>query len=134
MEKLLGLALVIIASGCLHAGTPTATADSPDSSAGENTVAYTGSGFQPSTITIEQGETVTWVDRSGGQMWVATDVHPSHTVYPGSSIQDCGTSQEEQMFDQCEAGDSYSFTFEETGEWDYHNHRNARHGGTVVVE
>ena len=55
-------------------------------------------------------------------MWVASDVHPTHDELPG--------------FDQLEgveAGNDYSFTFEEVGEWTYHNHLVPTDTGTIVV-
>ncbi len=97
-----------------------------------NTVFYTDSGFQPQTIEIEQGETVTWLDRSSNPMWVASNRHPSHTQYDGNSLsQHCGSGEE--PFDQCEPGEVFSFTFEKQGTWQYHNHKAAGDQGTVVV-
>jgi plastocyanin len=102
----------------------------------ENTVYLTDSGFLPSEITIEQGETVTWINNDSSSMWVATDEHPSHTNYAGSQLyQHCSSGdQTEAAFDQCSSGDRFSFSFEKTGEWDYHNHDNAGQTGTVIVE
>jgi len=44
----------------------------------------------------------------------------------------CGTGT--TSFDQCANGGSYSFTFTKAGTWRYHNHSNASHFGTVIVE
>jgi hypothetical protein len=30
-------------------------------------------------------------------------------------------------------GESYQFTFNKVGTWQYHNHRNAAHSGVVIV-
>lgn len=106
-----------------------------DSNTEENTVTYTDSGFSPETITIEQGETVTW-ESEGSTMWVASDQHPLHTEYSDTSrTEHCSNGdQTEAAFDQCSASSSFSFTFEKTGEWDYHNHESSFHYGTVIVE
>ncbi|MFB6209296.1 MAG: plastocyanin/azurin family copper-binding protein [Candidatus Nanohaloarchaea archaeon] len=149
------LALVIVASGCLHAAPGTAepdqtsdsgtknpqngntqTATGNNSGSGTNTVYYTSSGFQPSTITIQQGETVTWVNNASASMWVGSNRHPTHTRYAGTSLREhCQNGDQiSSAFDQCSTGDRFSFTFERTGEWGYHNHKNFVHKGTVVVE
>lgn len=108
-----------------------------DTSLQEVIVKYTNNGFSPQNIEIPSGTTVTFVNESSGKMWVATDVHPSHTVYPGSNISKCGTEEQSLLFDQCESienGGSYSFKFTEVGEWDYHNHSKSGDGGTIVVK
>ena len=100
------------------------------------TITYTDSGFSPSTVTVSQGDEVEWVDESDeNSMWVASDRHPSHEDYSGTSRREhCSDDSRTDPFDQCESGDDFEFEFDQTGEWDYHNHDFARHGGTVVVE
>lgn len=97
-----------------------------------NLVYYRDSGFEPDSITIEEGEEVTWIDESSSRMWVGSDQHPSHTEYDGTSLNDHCPS--EDSFDSCGPVGRYSFTFNQTGEWGYHNHRAAGDTGTVVVE
>jgi plastocyanin len=137
--KLLILGLVVITSGCMDNGqsgqTSAPTEETTDNT--ENyTVYLTESGFQPSELTIQQGETVTWVNNASNSMWVASDQHPSHNNYAGSALyQHCqGGDQTEAAFDQCSSGGEFSFTFEKTGEWSYHNHERAVQGGTITVE
>ncbi|MBI4151358.1 hypothetical protein HY496_00165, partial [Candidatus Woesearchaeota archaeon] len=63
--------------------------------------------------------------------------HPTHTVYPHSGIEKCGTADEGMIFDACRAlaqGETFSFIFTETGSWKYHDHLNPRKTGTVIVE
>lgn len=86
-------------------------------------VEYTNQGFSPHSITIKKGETVTWVNKSGDSMWVASNPHPTHTDYPG--------------FDELQGvpnGGTYSFTFEKIGNWGYHNHLEPSNQGIVVVQ
>jgi plastocyanin len=97
-------------------------------------VTYSSSGFSPKTVTIKLGDTVTWTNESGSNMWVATAVHPSHTVYDGTSTNEHCSNPNETTFDQCSGGDSYLFTFIKEGNWKYHNHQGPQHTGTVVVE
>lgn len=95
--------------------------EEPEQGAAETTeVSYGDDGFAPKTITVESGTTVTWTNESNRPMWVASDVHPAHNIFPD--------------FDQLGSGDSYSFTFGQTGEWEYHNHLFPSHTGTVIVE
>lgn len=96
-------------------------------------VTYTDSGFSPETITISAGETVTFVNNSSRGMWVASDIHPTHTLYPEKTDADCLGSS----FDACEktpVGESWSFTFNKEGSWKYHDHARASRTGIVVVE
>ncbi len=85
----------------------------------------TDDGYEPSEITIKQGQAVVFENISSGAAWPAADIHPSHAGYPGSGIEKCGTDKESQIFDACatlEPGQEYAFTFEYAGEWQYHDH------------
>jgi plastocyanin len=139
------LSLVLVAATVIVSGCASTTDTAPnDSSSGmqpsnvsENAtvVTHTNSGFEPGTVTIEQGETVVWMSETGN-MWVASDQHPTHTEYSGTSrMEHCQNGdQNTAAFDQCRAGERFSFTFEQTGEWGYHNHENNFQSGTVIVE
>lgn len=94
-------------------------------------------GFVPKTLKIKKGDKVTWINQMATAAWVATDVHPTHTTYPGSSSIKCGTAEEKNIFDSCRAfqrGESYSFVFNEVGEWGYHNHLNPSKDARIIVE
>ena len=88
------------------------------------TVELTSHGtFEPDTVTIKSGQTVKWVNNSGGLMWVASNPHPTHTDLPG--------------FDQKQvmhSGDSWEFTFIKAGRFGYHDHLEPSRRGTVIVE
>ena len=98
------------------------SSSSSASSEGANSVNYTANGFEPNSITIKAGETVTWTNKDTDDMWVASNPHPTHTDYPGfdalKNIPPNGT---------------YSFTFTKVGTWGYHNHLNPSQKGEVVV-
>ncbi len=103
----------------------------------ENVIEITSAGFNPKSLTIQAGETVTFVNKDAAAHWPASNVHPTHTTYPGSSINKCGTADESAIFDACKGlaeGEEYSFTFTRTGRWPFHDHRNPSKGGTIVVE
>ena len=97
------------------------------------TVTYTENGFIPTSVEIQKGESVEFKNESGESVWVASAMHPTHAVYPQKSEGDCLGSS----FDACkavESGSSWTFTFTEVGSWNYHNHVQASHWGTVVVK
>jgi plastocyanin len=97
-------------------------------------VIYTGSGFEPPTLTIKAGNIVAFKNESGQDMWVGSDVHPSHMDYAGTTLRDHCPDDTWTAFDQCEAGETFGFTFKKVGTWKYHNHRHASHTGTIIVE
>lgn len=86
-------------------------------------VDYTATGFSPATVTVKKGTTVKFINKSDGQMEVASNPHPIHTDYPG--FDQYKSAQKGQM--------EYDFTFEKVGTWGYHNHLNPTDTGTVVV-
>lgn len=100
------------------------------------TITYGASGFSPQSVTINKGDTVTWVNQRGGTMWVASDEHPSHTEFDGTTrAAHCAAGYTgAKPFDQCGTGASYSFTFDKTGTFDFHDHTAAQFGGTVTVK
>lgn len=130
---MLVLAVVVVAAGCTSQPGQQSNVSDTGGSAGNNTIFFTDSGFEPETLTVEKGETVTWIDRSRNTMWVASDVHPSHRQYSGTSLQQhCSNGGD--AFDQCGTGERYRFTFDKTGEWSYHNHQPFVQGGKIIVE
>ncbi len=101
-----------------------------------HTIDITSMGFSPATLEINNGDIVTFINRDSESHWPASDVHPSHTAYPGSSISKCGSAEANRIFDACKdlnEGERYSFTFNEIGPWRYHDHRNPGMRGTIVV-
>lgn len=86
-------------------------------------VSYNNSGFAPESIKIKKGETVKFTNQSDNLMWVASDPHPTHTIL--KEFDEKNTTAKDE---------GYEFKFERAGTWRYHNHRNAGHTGTVIVE
>ncbi len=87
-----------------------------------NTVTITASGFSPATITISAGESVMWVNNDIKNHWPASDPHPQHTDYSGFDSLGIST------------GSSWSFKFNETGTWNYHDHNMPSRKGIVIVQ
>ncbi|MDO8509201.1 MAG: hypothetical protein Q7S27_05975 [Nanoarchaeota archaeon] len=103
---------------------------------GENVITITSAGFGPKTLQIKQGDSVTFVNEDTAEHWPASAMHPTHTVYPGSDIEKCGTVEEIKIFDACKGlkqGEKYMFVFNEKGKWNYHDHLVSGLYGTVEV-
>ncbi len=101
-------------------------------------IEITSAGFFPEIVTISVGDTVTFTNKDSAPHWPASDLHPTHTVYPGTGISKCfdETTDKTTLFDSCRGlaqGESWSFTFTQAGEWEYHDHRNANLKGTIIV-
>lgn len=86
-------------------------------------VAYTDEGFIPREITISKGETVRFINKSSQLMWVASDSHPMHDIFP-----------EFDQFGVSAFGEVFDYTFKDVGEWAFHDHVNASMVGMVKVE
>lgn len=100
-------------------------------------VTFTDAGYAPATITVKQGESVTFKNEGTAATWPASAMHPTHAVYPGSGIEKCGTDEQAGIFDACRglnAGESWSFQFNEIGDWKYHDHLNPTKFGAIIVE
>lgn len=100
--------------------TPTDEATNPAQSGTQ--VLITANGFEPKSVTIKVGETVTWTNQTSAEVRVASDPHPLHTGLPG--LDDLSGATQ---------GDTYSFTFTKAGTFGYHDHNNTSVKGTVVV-
>lgn len=100
-------------------------------------ITYDDNGFSPNPLTVKVGTKVTFKNKSSVDFWPASAMHPTHEVYPGSSITKCGISAAGTIFDACAGvvpGASWTFTFKEKGSWWYHDHFKASRYGKVVVE
>ncbi|OGC80708.1 hypothetical protein A2943_02355 [Candidatus Adlerbacteria bacterium RIFCSPLOWO2_01_FULL_51_16] len=117
-------------SGDTNVNIDVTTAPTPTSV----TVTYSSSGFSPSPVTIKKGGAVTFVDSNPSvDMWVASAMHPTHSVYSGTSLSAHCDDTTDNSFDQCKVGSSYSFTFTKVGTWGYHNHSQSSDFGQVIV-
>lgn len=103
--------------------TPSASSENNSTSPAAITITYNGTSYSPSSVTVKAGTTVTFVNAGSKPFWPASDPHPTHTRY-GTFDAKRGVA----------AGESYSFTFDQTGTWGFHDHLNASAKGTIVVE
>lgn len=105
--------------------------------AADYTIRMTAEGFEPSSVTIATGDTVTFINDDARERWPASNIHPTHTLHPGSDIRKCGTDGEKTIFDACRGltqGESYQFTFTSAGTWRFHDHLYASLGGEIIVK
>lgn len=124
-------------SAAIGTETGTAPAAGADTDA-TATITLTDAGFMPSTVTVNAGDTVRFVNQSSRGMWVGSDEHPTHTEYDGTTTREhCADGANTTgTFDQCSAaasGASWEYTFEKPGTFGFHNHVGASNTGTVIV-
>lgn len=86
------------------------------------TVILTEKGFSPETINIRKGESVKFETKRGKLFWPASDLHPTHDIYPGFDPRQ-----------PIEHTSSWTFKFEKSGEWSYHDHLAPFYTGTIKV-
>jgi plastocyanin len=79
-------------------------------------------GFTPNAMTVAPGTKVTWIALDGSQPFVASNPHPIHT------------DQEGLQSGTLDMGETFSYTYTETGAWGYHNHNAPTQTGTVTVQ
>lgn len=106
-------------------------AEKPAAEKKEHIITYTDNGYAPATLTIKKGETVIFKNQSSRAMWAASAMHPTHRVYPTTG--GCLGS----TFDACkgvQTGDSWSFKFDVSGSWKYHDHLTPGDRGEIIVQ
>jgi len=79
--------------------------------------------FVPNEVTINVGETVTWVNDGEDFFWPASDVHPTHELL---SAFDAKKPLKPEK--------AYSYTFTKPGSWTFHDHLNPASIGVVHVK
>ncbi|MEK7517798.1 MAG: hypothetical protein AAB583_04570 [Patescibacteria group bacterium] len=88
-----------------------------------HTVNLTEAGFSPNELTINKDDTVIFTTNRDQSFWPASNLHPTHGIYP--------------QFDPkqpVEPGKEWSFVFDKVGTWKYHDHLAPLYRGTINVE
>jgi plastocyanin len=86
-------------------------------------VRITDQGFVPQSITVKKGSKVEFINDTSLEAWPASDLHPTHGIYP--------------EFDPREplpTGASWVFEFSDQGSWRYHDHLKPNRRGLINVE
>jgi hypothetical protein len=79
-------------------------------------------GFFPQSVTIHQGEHITFVSKIGKPFWPASNIHPTHTRYSAFDPQK-----------PVSAGVPWQFTFDRVGKWRFHDHIFPEFTGVITV-
>ena len=101
------------------------------------TVNFTSDGYVPAEVTINEGDTVKFMNQSNINMWPASAMHPTHENYDGTSLSEHCKQTINLSFDACKnipVGWTYLFTFDKAGTWKYHDHLNPKFSGSVIVK
>jgi len=96
---------------------PTMTAANLNTISTDNTVVINNFAFSPQQITVRTGTTVTWINQ---------DSVTHQPVADSAALIGMGSAP-------LNTGDSYSYTFTQTGTWNYHCNIHPEMTGTVVV-
>lgn len=86
-------------------------------------IRMTQNGFEPQTVTVDENSTVIFINQDKVDHWPASNVHPTHELYP--------------EFDPQRAinpGSSWSFKPKKIGQWKYHDHLLPHLRGTLIVQ
>jgi plastocyanin len=86
------------------------------------TIVRTAEGYEPKEVSIKKGDIVMWVNESGEFHWPASDLHPTHGVYP-----------EFDPLRPIAVDETWKFKFDKEGVWKYHDHIRANKTGTITV-
>jgi len=79
-------------------------------------------GFYPEELRIQKGDTVIFSTTRGAPFWPASNLHPSHTIYP-----------EFDPKEPIDPGKAWSFRFNKVGNWKYHDHLAPLFRGEIMV-
>lgn len=93
-------------------------------------------GFKPKKSHVDVNTKVVFENVGKEEHWPATDDHPSHTLYDGTSLEEHCTSGATPAFDACKSlknGETWSFVFTKEGVYRYHDHVWPQFNGEVVV-
>ena len=80
-------------------------------------------GYISSRITIKKGTTVYFKNQGKDDRWPASNIHPTHEIYPEFD------SQKPLV-----PGSEWSFAFDKTGTWYFHDHLSPEITGSIIVE
>ena len=115
---------IILVAGAVFLMNRQQAPQTPASTEGKEgvVITLTDKGFQPSEVSIKKGETVTFKTTAGELFWPASNLHPSHLLYP-----------EFDPKEPIQPDASWSFTFETAGVWKFHDHLAPYFTGTITV-
>ncbi len=102
---------------------PPTPASAAVSDASPLVVAYRDGAFAPKRLEVPVGVPVQFVNESSTPFWPASNIHPTHAIYP-----------EFDAKTPIQPGQSWAFIFNKAGFWRYHNHLTPEQSGLVVAQ
>lgn len=78
--------------------------------------------FDPETLSVKKCTKVTFKNESTESRWPASNIHPTHGIYPEFDPQRT-----------IEPGKEWSFVFDKVGNWKYHDHLYPTIRGVISV-
>ena len=116
---LLGIGIVVVILGTIvEIKTGVFFSASP-----EYVVSMTEGAFVPENLEIPVGGIVRFVNSDGKPRWPASNLHPTHGIYPEFDPQRVVTP-----------GESWGFKFKKPGIWRYHDHLHPAIRGVITVK
>jgi len=112
------LVLACVIAGCASSQSTPATAAPPVATGGGNTIAIKNFAFDPASLAVKTGTTVTWTKQDSVPHIIASDTG-SPAAFSSDSLP---------------AGASYSFTFTQAGTYPYHCTIHPSMKGTIIVQ
>ncbi|MST04011.1 MAG: hypothetical protein EXS49_00370 [Candidatus Pacebacteria bacterium] len=101
--------------------TPSITTTTTSTSK-KTTISMTDNSFSPSSISINKGDIIVFINNGSNAHWPASNTHPTHEIYP--------------EFDPrrpISPGSLWEFKFEKSGSWKMHDHLSPKITGTITV-
>lgn len=88
----------------------------------ETVIRMEDAGFNPAEVTINKDETIIFQNAGTKDYWPASDIHPTHGIYP-----------EFDPKKPIKSGESWQFKFDKAGTWSMHDHLNPFSTGKITV-
>ncbi len=85
-------------------------------------IEMTTNGFEPQEVTVDENSSVIFVNKDRESRWPASNVHPTHQLYP-----------EFDPKKPIQQGESWAFKPKNVGEWKYHDHLKPHMRGMITV-
>jgi len=85
-------------------------------------IEMTPDGFEPESVTVDINSTIIFLNKDTESRWPASNVHPTHELYP-----------EFDPKKPINPGESWPFSPKRAGEWRYHDHLFPHKRGIMIV-
>lgn len=95
----------------------------PANNSVKHTIILTENGFSPDKIKINNGDAIIFKTETGKPFWPASDLHPTHGIYP-----------EFDPLEPVPSEKSYEFVFTKKGTWRFHDHLEPYFRGVIEVQ